>query len=973
MSSNSQGQSSVRGTPPRNIVQKDVSWRAFNALDADDEAQMLARRSRLMATTLGQHLTRERPSQDQIDSWEKDAMELSIDPSYTGPHLTFPLTASQIHAMSDAFRMGHTLHYKYSIQLAAAFRRWANTLPTLVEVTVNPGEKLTVCGDTHGQLADLCTIFALNGVPSPTNRYLWNGDYVDRGENGCEILFVLMAWCLLYAGTDAQGLKTWSCMLHRGNHETHAQNVTGGFLMEVMNKYSGIVAGPSKRTRMSINQDHLTDAGLRLYDTFQSAFDCMPLSTIITQGQLEESQIVTLKGAGAVPINPQTRTPVPPDLAKRVFVVHGGLLQLPGVTLSQIAAVQRRREIPYGLQNFEDKLFEDLMWSDPRVMSSTAASDRGAGVFFGSDVTEAFCKLNKVSLVIRSHECVPEGYLFTHEGRLITIFSASRYCGRGNNRGAFMTFESDLRYTICQYSAGIISASTPAAGPLPTGKGVPNFLAAQYDASTPYSLESLTPVGTAVSPALRTDEDSAQFPSDAVAQNVQAEAVRTMLMERIILRKSDLYFFYSSADRGPMGSKDGCVSKAIWADGMRTVMNLDLPWSSLCNMLAESEPDGRINYSKFLDRYRIAVRPGDLAWMESITEKVCAGLFNACHSLEASFKALDEDGSGSIEFHELERGLSRMNLGLSRPQIYEIMSSMDSDKDGRIQFDEFAGRFKLVFNRIADKKKTEKSGSTISTILSQGAADVSSSASTSSLLQDPWHQQALEKVGRGLFKGIFGTTAPAIFAAIDTNGDGLLSPEEFQSALSKLDLGFTKSEIENITKAVDSNSSGSINYLEFVSAFKIADISSPPLASQVSVWDTVSKPLVSNVTSTSYDTSASDTSIYNPAPNTSDQSASWQKSVIDKIVGILYEYRVELGAAFSMFDTDRSGKISAAEFRVGLQALTSLTGSPLTDMQADEVLRALDTNGDGEIDWQEFVGAFKLVDTASTRTSENDI
>lgn len=47
--------------------------------------------------------------------------------------------------------------------------------------------------------------------------------------------------------------------------------------------------------------------------------------------------------------------------------------------------------------------------SDPRTIHSTVASDRGAGVFFGPDVTDRFCALNGISLVVRSHECVPEG------------------------------------------------------------------------------------------------------------------------------------------------------------------------------------------------------------------------------------------------------------------------------------------------------------------------------------------------------------------------------------------------------------------------------------------------------------------------------------------------------------------------------------------------------------------------------------
>lgn len=35
---------------------------------------------------------------------------------------------------------------------------------------------------------------------------------------------------------------------------------------------------------------------------------------------------------------------------------------------------------------------------------------RGAGVCFGPDVTRKFCTNNNVALVVRSHECVPDGY-----------------------------------------------------------------------------------------------------------------------------------------------------------------------------------------------------------------------------------------------------------------------------------------------------------------------------------------------------------------------------------------------------------------------------------------------------------------------------------------------------------------------------------------------------------------------------------
>ena len=93
------------------------------------------------------------------------------------------------------------------------------------------------------------------------------------------------------------------------------------------------------------------------------------------------------------------------------------------------------------------------------------AKEAAAGVFFGADVTEHFCALNRVSLVIRSHECVPEGYQYMHGDRLVTIFSASRYCGRGTNRGAFLQFDANLDQTVRQFVATDLEDTAPALVP----------------------------------------------------------------------------------------------------------------------------------------------------------------------------------------------------------------------------------------------------------------------------------------------------------------------------------------------------------------------------------------------------------------------------------------------------------------------------------------------------------------------------
>lgn len=49
-------------------------------------------------------------------------------------------------------------------------------LPSLVDVNIPLEEHFTVCGDVHGQFFDLLNIFELNGLPSPQNPYLFNGE-----------------------------------------------------------------------------------------------------------------------------------------------------------------------------------------------------------------------------------------------------------------------------------------------------------------------------------------------------------------------------------------------------------------------------------------------------------------------------------------------------------------------------------------------------------------------------------------------------------------------------------------------------------------------------------------------------------------------------------------------------------------------------------------------------------------------------
>lgn len=80
----------------------------------------------------------------------------------------------------------------------------------------------------------------------------------------------------------------------------------------------------------------------------------------------------------------------------------------------------------------------DLFWSDPDPHGRKGCrknTERNVACFFGSDITDQFLKKYNLSMIIRSHQVKPEGYEFTHNGKVLTIFSASNY-SNGSNWGA---------------------------------------------------------------------------------------------------------------------------------------------------------------------------------------------------------------------------------------------------------------------------------------------------------------------------------------------------------------------------------------------------------------------------------------------------------------------------------------------------------------------------------------------------------
>jgi len=127
-----------------------------------------------------------------------------------------------------------------------------------------------------------------------------------------------------------------------------------------------------------------------------------------------------------------------------IFCLHGGLS--PSIdTLDTIRTLDRVQEVPH------EGAMCDLLWSDPDDRQGWGISPRGAGYTFGQDVSEQFNHTNGLSLVSRAHQLVMEGYSWTHEKNVVTIFSAPNYCYRCGNQAAIMEVDENLRNTFLQF------------------------------------------------------------------------------------------------------------------------------------------------------------------------------------------------------------------------------------------------------------------------------------------------------------------------------------------------------------------------------------------------------------------------------------------------------------------------------------------------------------------------------------------
>lgn len=274
--------------------------------------------------------------------------------------------------------------------------------PNLLQV----GVPSIVIGDIHGQLFDLFQMFECSGYPDekPDMKYIFLGDYVDRGDRSIEVLILLYAMKINYPTR---------IFLLRGNHECKRMTEYFTFKLECQKRYSN-----------------------KLFKSSVESFMTLPLAAVLNEQFFCVHAGISSELISLDQINQLDR-----------FVVN---------TPSKGLFCDLLWSDPDS--DYDSK---ESKPSDSRDLFSFNM-DRRCSEFYSYQAVLNFLNMNDLLCIIRGHQPQDSGYRMyktnpeTHFPTLITLFSAPNYCHTYQNKAATLIYDGEL-FNVKQFDCNPLS------------------------------------------------------------------------------------------------------------------------------------------------------------------------------------------------------------------------------------------------------------------------------------------------------------------------------------------------------------------------------------------------------------------------------------------------------------------------------------------------------------------------------------
>ncbi|KAJ7401431.1 Serine/threonine-protein phosphatase with EF-hands 2 [Pitangus sulphuratus] len=570
-----------------------------------------------------------------------DYESIEVPDSYTGPHLSFPLLPDHATALLEAFKQKQQLHARYVLNLLHETRKHLKQLPNISHVSTCYSEEVTVCGDLHGQLDDLFLIFYKNGLPSPSKSYVFNGDFVDRGKQSLEILLILFTFLLIYPK---------EVHLNRGNHEDHMVNLRYGFTKEVMQKY----------------KVH----GKKILRMFHNVFCWLPLATLIDQ---------------------------------KVLILHGGISDT--TDLDMLEKIQRDKFISVlRMKKRKESNRKVEMWNvngESKSEADAAGNEAAPRLSLQPQPAQAPSTANRLEFSKWLRQTVQE-----------QIDTCRRLVDISESEPEELTYSSmvSLKYgdepcwTHQEEWQQILNilwsdpmpqegcrANKVRGGGCYFGPDVTEKFLEKYNLQFLIRSHECKQEGYEFCHRRKVSVRGMACVSILPGISRVEESAFRALREKLFAHTSALISAFKTYDE----DNTGRITLSNWATAVESVLRLGLPWRMLRPQLVRSTEDGMLEYKSWLD---------DLAMEQRSQEHIQSSLLEVIYrnrsNLETIFRIIDRDHSGLISFEEFQQTWklfsSHMNIELTDDGINDLVRSIDFNKDGNIDFNEFLEAFRLV-------------------------------------------------------------------------------------------------------------------------------------------------------------------------------------------------------------------------------------------------------------------------------------
>ena len=135
----------------------------------------------------------------------------------------------------------------------------------------------------------------------------------------------------------------------------------------------------------------------------------------------------------------------------------------------------------------------------------------------------------------------------------------------------------------------------------------------------------------------------------------------------------------------------GKISVQDWVTVLEEQSHLKVPWRALRDLLVVTDSDDNVQYMTTFTEEKNSIQGGP---------NVVDALYRHKNSLETIFRLIDKDNSGFISMEEFAEACQlmsqHMDTTIPKDEIVDLAKSIDINKDGQIDFNEFLECFRIV-------------------------------------------------------------------------------------------------------------------------------------------------------------------------------------------------------------------------------------------------------------------------------------